>query len=60
MAKKTPREFRDNEISVIRARRFGYEQASYALLARVFDTTPQHISRICCKPKEEPFPGGPK
>lgn len=46
------RDFTEDEIRVIKDRHFGWEKASYVLLARVFNTTPQRISRICWKPKE--------
>lgn len=37
----------DKERRVIAERHHGWEAASAGLLARVFDTTPQHIAAIC-------------
>lgn len=38
--------FTSDEIAVICKRHFGWERATAGLLARVFDTTPQHITAI--------------
>lgn len=40
------RTFTPDEIAVICKRHFGWERATAALLARVFETTPQHITSI--------------
>lgn len=45
--------FTEDEIKVIRKRRFGWEGATFELLARVFNTTPQHIGVICRKAPAE-------
>jgi hypothetical protein len=38
--------FTDDEIAVINERRWGWERASCADLARIFETTPQMIAKI--------------
>lgn len=41
-----PRTFTPDEISVIRERHFGWEEATPSLLAAVFGTSIQHITSI--------------
>lgn len=51
VAPKRIADFTANERLVIRERHYGHEEASYALLARIFETTPQAIRSICAKGK---------
>jgi hypothetical protein len=41
------RSFTPDEMAVIHERRHGWEKASCALLAKIFNTTPQEIAAIC-------------
>lgn len=43
--------FTPDERAVIRERHFGWEQAPFALLARVFDTHANTIRTICAGPR---------
>lgn len=49
---RTLTSFTDNERDVIRERHTGWEKASFALLAAVFDTHANTIRTICTAPRK--------